>query len=489
MTRNQVQPILHSLVRGSVAGLVAALLASALLDSVDGGAFGLVDSRLNAYVFMILGGAVMGSGFGLLVRRQRHGFGENLFWGMSYGVFWWVLGQLTILPLLLGGSFAWDLASAQSNLPGLIGLLVFGGLTGLFLALLNLGRAVASKPSLGGLVRGVLVGLAAGRVLGGLLDAQDHLVPMAAMMEAMPEQDQQLAAWIIILFIGGLAGLIYATLYPKPDEGAGVSAIRGVAYGFVWWSLGAITLLPLMSGQAIGWSLEQVQVEFPTLPGFMLFGALLTILYRWVEGFVATFLSSEVNEPQSEGIAVQFIRALGRGAAAGVVGGLVFTAVMVRIGFLPRVATLIGAGSAQAGLLAHFSIAVLIGMSYGLLFRRQSFDLASGLGWGMAYGFLWWILGALTLMPIFLGGRPQWSALAAANSFPALVGHLGYGASLGVVFYLLEARDLPWWLSRSQSEAKRIASRQELILSSAPALWVLVVMIALILPVLLGSNL
>ena len=57
---------------------------------------------------------------------------------------------------------------------------------------------------------------------------------------------------------------------------------------------------------------------------------------------------------------------------------------------------------------------------------------------------------------------------------------------LGLTFYLLEARDRPWWLSRSDSEAERIARQKEQILTSAPAIWVLVVMIALTLPVLLG---
>ena len=92
---------------------------------------------------------------------------------------------------------------------------------------------------------------------------------------------------------------------------------------------------------------------------------------------------------------------------------------------------------------------------------------------------------ALTLMPIFLGSTPQWSASAAALAFPALIGHLGYGATLGLTFYVLEAHDRPWWLSRSQSEAERIAQQKEQILSSAPAIWVLIVMIALTLPVLL----
>jgi hypothetical protein len=92
----------------------------------------------------------------------------------------------------------------------------------------------------------------------------------------------------------------------------------------------------------------------------------------------------------------------------------------------------------------------------------------------------------MTLMPLLLGDLPQWTVAAAADAFPALVGHLAYGAGLGITFYLLEARHRPWWVSRTAAENARVARRKEQILTSAPAIWVLVVMIALTLPVLLG---
>jgi hypothetical protein len=138
------------------------------------------------------------------------------------------------------------------------------------------------------------------------------------------------------------------------------------------------------------------------------------------------------------------------------------------------------------GLIVHLVIASVIGMSYGLLFRFQSYEIGSALGWGVSYGFFWWILGALTLMPLLLGNGLQWTVAAAAAAFPSLVGHLVYGAGLGITFYLLEIRHIPWWVSRSTAEAERVEQRKEQILTSAPALWVLVVMIALTLPVLLG---
>ena len=134
------------------------------------------------------------------------------------------------------------------------------------------------------------------------------------------------------------------------------------------------------------------------------------------------------------------------------------------------------------------AIANIVGATYGLLFSRQSYDVGSALGWGASYGFIWWLIGTLTLSPILLGDTPQWSADFAAQGFPFLIGHLIYGSGLGITFHLLEARYKPWWVPRRQAEADLINRRREAVLTSAPALWTLVVVISLTLPVLLGSE-
>ena len=57
---------------------------------------------------------------------------------------------------------------------------------------------------------------------------------------------------------------------------------------------------------------------------------------------------------------------------------------------------------------------------------------------------------------------------------------------MGITFYLLEARYNPWWLPKTQVQAARIAQRKEQVLTSGPALWILLVFIGLTLPVLLA---
>ena len=53
---------------------------------------------------------------------------------------------------------------------------------------------------------------------------------------------------------------------------------------------------------------------------------------------------------------------------------------------------------------------------------------------------------------------------------------------------LLESRYKPWWVPQRQVDAIRVERRKEQVLTSAPALWTLVVVISLTLPVLLGVD-
>jgi hypothetical protein len=259
-----------------------------------------------------------------------------------------------------------------------------------------------------------------------------------------------------------------------------------MVYGFCWWVAGGLTIMALAGGTGLAWSVAAARTGFATFPGYLLFGAAIAIVYTWLDALVRALFSDGPAGRDEEGAGARGLRAIGRGAVAGLAGGLIFTLIMVEVGFLPVVASLIGSRSSLTGLIVHLIIADLIGASYGLLFRRQSYDLGSALGWGVSYGFFWWMLGPLTLLPILLGAPPRWTVAVATQLMPSLIGHLLYGAGLGITFYLLEARYSPWWIPLTQAEATRAARRKEQLQTSAPALWSLVVIVALTLPILLG---
>ncbi len=425
--------------------------------------------------------AIVGAGFGLLVRGQRLGGGDMLFWGMTYGTLWWFLGPLSLLPLILGGSVNWNVTSAQAAFPSLVGHLWYGAVTAAAYAVLRRGAWAVAHPTAAGIASGGVAGLAGAWLFQRLVNGQ---APWLIASGIVTREAHGLNG-ILTALAGLAAGAGFAVLYPRVRESSGPVLVQGTMYGFACWVAGALTFAPLAAGTGLAWSVDAARARFPLLLGCLLAGAFLALVYRWVDGVARFLFADDVDAWDEEGIGARGLRALGRGAFAGLIGGLIFTVIMVRVGFLPTVARLVGASSLRSGLIVHLIIANLIGASFGVLFLRRSFDLGSALGWGISYGFFWWVLGPLTLLPVLLGAPPQWTPGIAAALMPSLIGHLAYGAAVGVTFYLLEARYNPWWISHSDAEASRTANRREQILTSAPALWALVVVVALTLPVVL----
>lgn len=421
----------------------------------------------------------VGAGFGLLVAARRAAAGETLFWGLTYGALWWFLGPLTLLPLFTGQSLAWHLDAAQDEVPSLLGHLLYGAVTALALVgLRRFGDLPRDRLTPAGLLRGALAATLAAAGLAAVLPA--------ALTPAVLAAATGLPRGLATLVVGLVFGAGYALLNPAAPSGAGPGLIRGSAYGFAWWVIGHLTLVPVLSGSGLAWSLPAVRQAFPALPELILFGAATAVLRIWLDATTRALLTDNVRQREEEGAGTRNLRAVARGVLAGLAGGLVFTALMVQIGFLPTVARLAGSTSLAAGLIVHLLIAQFIGASYGLLFRRRSYDLSSALGWGVCYGFFWWVLGSLTLLPVLLGGSPRWNADAAAAAFPSLVGHLAYGAALGVTYFHLEARINPWWIARTQGEAHRARLHRQETLTAAPALWSLIVLVALTVPLLVA---
>jgi len=124
------------------------------------------------------------------------------------------------------------------------------------------------------------------------------------------------------------------------------------------------------------------------------------------------------------------------GIYGGLIGGLLFGALMAKMGMLPMIGKMVGFPSAGVGFLVHMGNSAIIGAAFAILFSRSIRGIASGLGYGLAYGGSWWVLGPLTLMPLFLGMGlgVNWNGAAAVQMLPSLVGHLVFGAALGLTY-------------------------------------------------------
>ena len=130
------------------------------------------------------------------------------------------------------------------------------------------------------------------------------------------------------------------------------------------------------------------------------------------------------------------------GAYGGFAGGLIFGAMMGFMGMLPMIGSMVGQPTAAAGFVVHMVNSVIIGAGFAIVLGRFVSGTPSGVGIGLAYGGVWWILGPLTLMPLLMGMGfgVNWNVAAAAAMLPSLVGHLMYGAVLGLVYSWLRHR-------------------------------------------------
>ena len=138
-------------------------------------------------------------------------------------------------------------------------------------------------------------------------------------------------------------------------------------------------------------------------------------------------------------------RNIAPGIYGGLAGGLLFGAMMGMMGMLPMIGKMVGHPTAITGFVVHMVNSVVIGAAFAVLFGRFAGTLASGLRTGALYGGIWWILGPLTLMPLFMGMGlgVNWNAAAVTNMLPSLMGHLVYGVVLGLTYALFEdARDV-----------------------------------------------
>ena len=132
--------VFRSLRWGAFAGLVGGLVASPILfaTSVLSSVVGL-DTHLSGFTgFLVnmLVSSLIGMTYGLLFRHEAPNLGLGVMWGWLFGLIWWYIGPLTLLPLILTGECDWRASAASALLPSLTGHLFFGATTALiFLSL------------------------------------------------------------------------------------------------------------------------------------------------------------------------------------------------------------------------------------------------------------------------------------------------------------------------------------------------------------------
>ncbi|MDP8961126.1 MAG: hypothetical protein M3N32_05860 [Actinomycetota bacterium] len=122
---------------------------------------------------------------------------------------------------------------------------------------------------------------------------------------------------------------------------------------------------------------------------------------------------------------------IGAGVAGGIAGGLVFGAMMHMMGMIGMIAGLVGAEGAAAGWAVHLVISAIIGAGFGLTLARGVTGWLSGVGLGLVYGAIWWVLGPLLIMPLWMG-MPAFQL--SQTALMSLIGHLMFGLVQGAAY-------------------------------------------------------
>lgn len=286
-----------------------ALTAGGLAGVIGGWAFSLWMAKVN--FFPLIAGLVnsnspgvglllhfvialiIGASFGLLFQRDVRGLGSCLGWGLGYGIFWWFLGPLTILPLWQGHAPDWGFAHAQELFGSLVGHIVYGLLVGVAYALADklwVAFFIDSDPinrqpegpgsrTLLSLFWGAAAGLAGGLVFWPLIAAVEGLPRIATLVGG----DSSAVGLAVHLGISMVLGMGYGVLFERESPDRSAALAWGLFYGLTWWFLGTLTLFPVWLGGSFTWTSAAAAVALPSLIGHLIYGAVTASVFLLLE--------------------------------------------------------------------------------------------------------------------------------------------------------------------------------------------------------------
>ena len=139
MRSNVTAGIIAGLIAGVVFGIMMTVMNAPTPDGGRMPMMGMVaqvvgsNSLAVGWLYHLFNSAVIGGLFGWILGTRIGGYGSGTGWGAAYGVFWWVLGGLIMMPRLLGMP-----AFAPLQMPmmrpvafsSLVGHIVFGVILG-----------------------------------------------------------------------------------------------------------------------------------------------------------------------------------------------------------------------------------------------------------------------------------------------------------------------------------------------------------------------
>jgi uncharacterized membrane protein YagU involved in acid resistance len=231
--------------------------------------------------------------FGLLFQRDVRGYGSCMGWGLGYAIFWWFLGQLTLLPWAAHKPLDWSADQGAAVFGSVVGHILYGLILGVTYATLDrfwvrlfiqsdpLNREVegAGVHILRSLAWGAAAGLAGGIVASPILLATGVLPKVAGLDTTFTG----LRGILIHLVVSALIGMTYGLLFRNEASSLGLGVAWGWLFGLIWWYAGPMTLLPLILTGVCDWSTDAASALLPSLMGHLIYGAVTALIFMVLE--------------------------------------------------------------------------------------------------------------------------------------------------------------------------------------------------------------
>ena len=260
-----------------------------------------------------------------------------MLWGLGYALLLWLVGPAGLFPFLSGAMPEMGmLDAARAHFPELFAyFFCFGVPLGLTMGIRG---SLRPQPGLApfnwprALVVGGLAGIVGGWAFGKWM-AQVDFFPLIA---GLVNSDSRMVGVTLHYLFAIIIGASFGLLFQRDVRGYGSSLSWGLAYGLFWWFLGPLTIMPLWQGKPVDWSYERGSALFGSLVGHAIYGLLVGLVYAAIDRlWLSFFVDTDPIHREVEGPGTRTLQSLGWGAVASLAGGLLFSLIMVAIGFLP----------------------------------------------------------------------------------------------------------------------------------------------------------
>ncbi|MGD6793844.1 hypothetical protein [Metabacillus indicus] len=123
-------------------------------------------------------------------------------------------------------------------------------------------------------------------------------------------------------------------------------------------------------------------------------------------------------------------RSVKHGILGGLVGGIIFGIIMQMMGQLSMIAGMMGSESLTIGWLLH----LMISLVFGAIFGYVAYSLKSIWFFTLLFGFLIWVIGPLTVMPLMMGMDINLSNAFSSDQLMSLGTHFMFSVIVAIVY-------------------------------------------------------